>query len=96
MKVLSFPCETLLKSIGFQDPISLVKNLKTIAHPAMKIQSDSSPELDEGKIASIKPSYYNTEPATIPRLYNDVWNIDIGFRPMVAISDIRYTLMCVD
>ena len=95
-KLLSFPQETLLKSIGFRDPSSITDNLKKLGKPTISFEKDKSPEVDEGEIASLKANQRNTTPSTIPRSYNKVWNIDIGFGPTVGIGGVKYTLMCVD
>ena len=95
-KRLSLPRDTLSQSIGFRKVEDIIKNFSKIAQPTVTIQRNSSPELSAGELATMKEVRRNTSPTQLPRQYNDVWHIDIGFGPTVGIGGTKYTLMCID
>ena len=93
---ISLPRDTLLQSIGFRRPDDLLKHFHTIAQPTVSIQRDSSPEIKEGSVGTMKAAKRNTTPTQLPLSYNHLWHIDIGFGPTVGLGGIKYSLMCID
>ena len=95
-KTISLPRDTLLQSIGFRKPDSLLQNFQKLAQPTVTIQRDTNPQPLEGSFATMKSARRNTNPTKLPSKFNDTWNIDIGYGPTVSLGGIKYTLMCVD
>jgi dUTPase len=95
-KVITMTRQCLLQSIGFRQPDHLLKHMRSLSSTPVRLQRDSSPQLDAGETATMHSSRRNTTPSSPPSSYSDVWHLDIGYGPCSAIGGIRYTLLAVD
>ena len=95
-KAISMTRESLLQSIGYLKPDTLLKNLNTLTNMRLHVESDTNPKLDPGSTASMRSSKKNKVPNPLPTKVGDVWHMDIGFGPCTSIGGIKYTLLLVD
>jgi dUTPase len=95
-KVVTMTCQCLLQLIGFRKPDHLLKHMRSLSSTPIRLQPDSSPQLDPGETATMHSSRRNTTPLSPPSSYSDVWHLDIGYGPCTAIGGICYTLLAVD
>jgi hypothetical protein len=95
-KVVTMSHKSLLQSIGFRKPDSLLKNMTKLSSVPIHLERDVSPRVDPGTAATMSSSRRNTSPSSPPAAYSDVWHIDIGYGPCSAIGGYKYTLMAVD
>jgi deoxyuridine 5'-triphosphate nucleotidohydrolase len=90
--------EDLHRSIGFQNPNLLIKNMHKLGLKDT-VQVQNMPRvahLDPGEVASITSNRRNKVPSLRPKSYGEVWHMDIGYGPEQSIGGIKYTLLLVD
>jgi hypothetical protein len=96
-KRITMSRDAIHRAIGFQSTTTLLKHFHKLGDKSVSIQNLPRAEnLDPGETASLHSARRNTTPLKSPQKYGDIWHMDIGYGPDMAIGGIKYTLLLVD
>ena len=96
-KTLRISKHQLLQSIGFLSHNDVIKNISKIAKKGtIELTSDYSPKKDIGEHATMDANRRSKTIDSRKYKYGDVWHVDIGFGPSLAIGGAKYCMLFVD